>query len=172
MDYQPYDNQQPPNGYLQNNNNTPYGYFQNNGNPPYGYPPQPPYSDKRSQGMATAAIVLGIIALSLVCCPYASIPCGALAITFALLSRGGERTCSSRGRTGLILGILGLSLGILFTIFAFVYSFILSEDSYRNRALYRDIYRDMYEDMYREPYHDSFHDTHDDIYHHPERYLK
>lgn len=142
MDYQPYSNQQPP------------------------------YFDKRSSGMATAAMILGIIGLSLVCCPYVSIPCGALAIIFALLSRGGERTCSTRGQTGLILGILGLSLGILFTIFALLYSFVLSNEAAQNRALYRDIYMDIYEKTYDDAYENTYRDLYENIYRDMDLYMK
>ena len=44
------------------------------------------YGEKRSQGMAIAAIVMGIISIATSCCIYAAIVTGALAIIFALLS--------------------------------------------------------------------------------------
>ena len=50
----------------------------------------PIYEDKRSNGFATAALVLGIVGIATGCCVYTGIICGALAIIFALLSRGGS----------------------------------------------------------------------------------
>ena len=64
-----------------------------------------PYKNKRSAGFATASLVLGILSLVTCCCIYSALPFGALAIIFALLSRGGEMTMDSRGMTGLGLGI-------------------------------------------------------------------
>lgn len=138
--YQPYNNQP-------DNNQQPNNY------PPYPGMGQSPYPDRRSSGMELAALVLGILSLSLFCCPYASLPCGALAIILALLSRGGERKCSSRGLGSLILGSLGLGLGLLFMVFAFLYNFVFSEDAWKNRELYLELYEDInsdsYEDIYR-----------------------
>lgn len=131
-----------------------------NSNTPYPGMGQSPYPDKRSYGMELAALVLGILSLSLFCCPYVSLPCGALAIILALLSRGGERKCSSRGLGSLILGSLGLGLGLLFMIFAFLYSFVLSEDAWKNRELYLELYEDIYSDGY------------EDIYQNLDRYLE
>lgn len=78
------------------------------------------YEDKRSNGFTMASIILGIIGIATGCCVYTSIICGALAIIFALLSRGGEMTMSDRARTGLILGIIGIVIGILILVWAFV----------------------------------------------------
>jgi hypothetical protein len=71
-------------------------------------PYQQPWQDKRSASMTTAAKVLGII--SIVTCTnlFISVVCGALAILFALLSKGGELTMSKRAKVGLGLGIAGL----------------------------------------------------------------
>ncbi|MCI5492938.1 MAG: hypothetical protein MR425_02275 [Lachnospiraceae bacterium] len=79
------------------------------------------YGEKRSQGMAIAAIVMGIISIATSCCIYAAIVTGALAIIFALLSRGGEMKMDTKGKTGLILGILGLVITIALYGFTFVY---------------------------------------------------
>lgn len=77
------------------------------------YQPIPHYEEKHSSGFATASIVLGIVAIVTFCCIYAAMPCGALSIIFALLSRGGERTFSGNAKIGLTLGIVGLSLCFL-----------------------------------------------------------
>lgn len=74
---------------------------------------------RRSQTMEIASIVLGIIAVATCCCFYISLFCGALSIMFALLSRGGEMKLSQRALIGLILGIIGLALTVIFYAFAF-----------------------------------------------------
>lgn len=79
------------------------------------------YEDKRSSGLATASIVMGIIALATSCCIYSAIVAGALAIIFALLSKGGEMTMDGKGKAGLILGIAGLVLTIIIYAIAFTW---------------------------------------------------
>ena len=81
-----------------------------------------PYKNKRSAGFATASLVLGILSLVTCCCIYSALPFGALAIIFALLSRGGEMTMDSRGMTGLGLGISGIVLTIVIFIIMFIYT--------------------------------------------------
>ena len=85
------DFQQQPNGYQPNPN---YSYNMNQA-------PQRNYMDKRSTGLATASIALGIVSIVTFCCLYAALPCGALAIILGLLSRGGEMTFSTTGKIGL-----------------------------------------------------------------------
>lgn len=84
--------------------------------------PFSPYRNKRSAGFATASLVLGILSLVTCCCIYSALPFGALAIIFALLSRGGEMTLDSRGMAGLGLGIAGLVLTIVIFIIMFIYT--------------------------------------------------
>ncbi len=78
------------------------------------------YEDKRSGGFATASLVLGIVGLATGCCVYTPIICGALAVMFALLSRGGERTMSPRAKTGFGLGLAGVICGILLIVVSFI----------------------------------------------------
>lgn len=102
------DFQQQPDGYQPNPN---YSYNMN-------HMPQRNYMDKRSTGLATASIALGIVSIVTFCCLYAALPCGALAIILGLLSRGGEMTFSTTGKIGIILGIVGLVITI--ALYAFV----------------------------------------------------
>lgn len=68
----------------------------------------------RSKKMETAALALGIISITTCSCLYISILCGALAILFALLSKGGACTMSSRAVLSLWLGIIGIAVTVLF----------------------------------------------------------
>lgn len=69
--------------------------------------------DRRSQPMEYASLILGIVALVCCTCLYLSLPCGAVAIILATLSRGGGMTYGSKAQAGLILGIFALSFTIL-----------------------------------------------------------
>ncbi len=80
---------------------------------------QNPYRSRRSERMEIASLTLSIIALSSCVCLYFSIPCGALAIIFASLSRGGETRYSYRAQIGLILGIIALVCTISLYAFSF-----------------------------------------------------
>ena len=82
----------------------------------------PKAPDKRSAPMAAASMALGILSLTTCSCLFLSLPCSALAIIFALLSRGGETTMNSYAKIGLGFGIAGLSLTILLYACAFAYA--------------------------------------------------
>jgi hypothetical protein len=80
-------------------------------------PYQQPWQDKRSASMTTAAKVLGIISIATCTNLFISAVCGALAIMFALLSKGGELTMSKSAKLGLGLGIAGLVItAILYAV--------------------------------------------------------
>lgn len=103
-----------------------------------------PAQDKRSHSMETASLVLGIVAIS---CGYTSVICGALAIIFALLSRGGETTMGSKAKVGLGLGIAGFIIALLICVaFAFAYNYYGGLDGLL-RA-YCDMYGLDYQEMY------------------------
>ena len=84
-----------------------------------------PYPGKRSAGMETASLVLGVLAILSCTCLYVSIPCGALAIIFASLSRGGMMSYTSRAQLGMIFGILALVLTI--TIYTLTFLLMLHQ---------------------------------------------
>lgn len=81
-----------------------------------------PYKGTRSEGLATASLVMGILSLTTTCCLYAALPFGALAIIFALLSRGGEMRLDGKGTAGLALGIIGLVITVVIFILMFIYT--------------------------------------------------
>lgn len=79
-----------------------------------------PNQNKRSDSMALASLILGIIAIVTSGCIYLAIVCGALGIILALLSRGGEMTFTSKSITGLTLSSIGLILTLLIYTAAFI----------------------------------------------------
>ncbi len=80
-----------------------------------------PYKNKRSDSMATASFVLGLIALLTCSCIYSAMVCGALGMILALLSRGGEMKLNMYGKTGLLLSSAGLFLSIAFYVIMLVF---------------------------------------------------
>ena len=80
---------------------TEYGYS-------YGYSRNP---------MATAAVVLGVISLFTCLIFYISIPCGAMALLSAILSRGKE-PMPGKSRTGIVCGTVGMLLSAAITLFS------------------------------------------------------
>jgi predicted histidine transporter YuiF (NhaC family) len=109
-----------------------------------------PAQDKRSHSMETASLVLGIIAISTCSCFYSSIVCGALAIIFALLSRGGENTMSGKAKIGLGLGIAGL----VATILLYAAAYMITYNYYGGLEGLLRAYCDMYGLDYQEMYGD------------------
>lgn len=87
---------------------------------------QPSGMGKGSERMEIASMTLGIIAVSSCLCLYLSIPCGALAVILASLSRGGQMQYGSKAQVGLILGLIGLS----FTLLIYGGSFALALHEY------------------------------------------
>lgn len=87
--------------------------------------------------MENAAFILGLIAIAASCLVYPGLICGALAIMFALLSRGGAISLTPRAKAGLILGGIGLGIVILM----FIYTLIIA-----------NVYYGGFEDMARQVY--------------------
>ena len=84
--------------------------------PHFYYVPQPP---KIGNGFEFAALILGILALLSCTFIYFSVVLGALAIIFALLSRGGKMKFSARARLGLVLAVVAMVLSVLSTSYSF-----------------------------------------------------
>ena len=72
--------------------------------------------------MENAALLLGVIGAATFCLVYPALICGSLAIVFALLSRGGERTLTSPAKIALILGAIALGI-----VLAMIYTFAIAE---------------------------------------------
>lgn len=83
----------------------------------------------RKNPMATAALVFGILSLVTCFIINLSLPFGALAIIFALLSRT-EPTIRKKARRGLICGICGMIATVVLTVSAF-YT-VLTDSSMRS----------------------------------------
>ena len=73
--------------------------------------------------MENAALFLGIIAIATPCFVYPSLICGALGIVFALLSRGGETTLTSRAKIGLTLSAIGLGIVVFLLFYTVMYAY-------------------------------------------------
>lgn len=105
----------------------------------YQQNPNGPYRSRRSPRMEAAALILGVIAVLSCTCLYLSIPCGALAVIFASLSRGGTMSYTSKAQIGMILGIVALVVTIV--IYGSVVGYALYE--YGSIEAFLDAYANM-----------------------------
>ena len=104
--------------------------------PPQQYAPQPPMAAAEPpKGMATAALVLGIVGLVLSIIPWCTwvigVPCDILAIIFGAVTiskvRSGEATGEGMAKAGLVCGIVGILAVIMWVVIGM---FILGSVSY------------------------------------------
>lgn len=98
-----------------NDNYSGYDYNRYNYNDPRNF------NNKRSQEMETASLVLGIIAIASCTCLNVSIICGSLSMLFALLSKGGASSMSSRAMFCFVLGLVSVLVTICFYTVSIVY---------------------------------------------------
>ena len=99
------------------NNDNYSGYDYNR----YDYNDPRNFNNKRSQEMETASLVLGIIAIASCTCLNVSIICGSLSMLFALLSKGGASSMSSRAMFCFVLGLVSVLVTICFYTVSIVY---------------------------------------------------
>ncbi len=71
-----------------------------------------------SSAMATASVVLSFLTIFCSFIFYIAVPCGALSILFALLSRGRNRRLTGRCRIALIVSAAGIAASIVTTVVA------------------------------------------------------
>ena len=108
----------------------------------YNPNPEPPAPEPAHSGMETAAIILGILALVGSTCFYLSIPCAAIGILLALLSRGRKEHLSNRAKTGLCISAAGLILTVGLTSYTvYHYRDLFSSSEFQQRMKdYMDYY--------------------------------
>lgn len=87
----------------------------------YDYNDPRNFNNKRSQEMETASLVLGIVAIASCTCLNVSIICGSLSMLFALLSKGGASSMSSRAMFCFVLGLVSVLITICFYTVLIVY---------------------------------------------------
>lgn len=109
--------------------------YQQSNNPIYNQS----VSGRPSEHMEIASLTLSIIAMVSCTCLYLSIPCGALAIIFASLSRGGQMRYGTKAQIGMILGILAL----VFTTVLYAASFAAVLYQYGSIDEFLKAYSDM-----------------------------
>ena len=69
--------------------------------------------------MLTASVVLSVIAIATTCCIYASVICGSLGITLALLSRGQKKQLTPQGKLAVMTGTAAIVISIIATVIMF-----------------------------------------------------
>lgn len=94
----------------------------------------------KGSGMATAALVVGIVSLTGLLCLLPSIIFGGLAIVLAILSRGNAKKIMSQAKVGMVMGIISITLSFGM-IGASVYTVFSNPD-------FMEQYEILYEQMY------------------------
>lgn len=102
-----YNNQN--NGY----NNDNYNQYNQQYNQPYQYQQYPEQPEQPGRGFAIASLVLGIV--SFFCCGTI---CSILGIIFGVISKQRQKENNGMATAGIVLSVIALVLGILFTIIA------------------------------------------------------
>lgn len=69
------------------------------------------------KGFSITSMVLGIVSIVFCCVTYISVPCAILAIIFGVI--GKKRGAKGMATAGFVLGIVTLSLGVLFMLSIF-----------------------------------------------------
>lgn len=78
----------------------------------------------KKNGMATAALVLGIVSIALFFIPYLAIPCGIVAIILGVVAKNKIKADPDLAHTsgaatgGLITGVIGVILGVVIIVLA------------------------------------------------------
>lgn len=97
----------------------------------------------RKNTMATAALVLGVLSITLCSVFYVSLPCGAIAIICAILSRD-NRPMVGKSKAGIICGSIGMVITLVFTVSAFRYV-LTTEDGREYLQYYYRMYTGDYD---------------------------
>ncbi|MFF2408665.1 DUF4190 domain-containing protein [Streptomyces sp. NPDC058092] len=127
-----------------------YGYPatpapQYGGYPGYSAYGQPPWGGSApSNGMGTAAMVLGILAVCLFCIyGIPSVVLGVLALIFGILGRKrvqrGEATNNGQALAGIIMGSVGIAIGVAIISF-FIWLFVAHADEFDDNTYNDDPY--------------------------------
>lgn len=98
-------------------------YSQNHGNnqPYQQYDPMNGQQPQGGKGMATASMVLGIVAIvGACCCTYVGIICGVIAVILGIISKKQQREGASMALAGIICGAIGGVIGLVTMIINFV----------------------------------------------------
>lgn len=104
----------------------------------------PPYRQiEPGQGMLTASVILGTIALATTCCIYSSLILGSLSIILALLSRGKKKKLSPSGK----LAVMTAGTAIILSVGITVGMFVMTVHQYGSVEKFLQYYSSMMEEL-------------------------
>jgi len=101
-------------------------------------------------GFVMAALICGIASVVLCCGGPLTVPIGALGILFAVLSRRRGQATHPLARSGIILSILGMIMGIAVTVYSF-YALYNDPEMEPLREMYEQIWDSYYGTDFGEP---------------------
>lgn len=105
------------------------------------------YHNNQPNSMATAALVLGILAIISICSVYGSYIFGGISITLGLLSRGKNKKLTTNALIGTILSTIGMVISTVIIIIA-----VISILSYGSLDDFIQEYETFYEEIYGEDF--------------------
>lgn len=92
--------------------------------------------EKKTDGLAIASLVLGILSIVLVCCnTYAAVIAGIIGIVLSILSKKNNGK-SGMSTSGLICSIVGIVLGISMIILALIGLAVLNQMGFDMNSLF------------------------------------
>lgn len=112
-------------------------------------PTRPPVP--KGEGMATAAMVMGILSLVTLFCVYPAFILGGIAIILAILSRGKDSKLMAQAKTGIITSCISIVLSCAVLIGSV--AFIMSSPEFMDA--FWSSYRSTLEDVYGEDYYEE-----------------
>lgn len=128
------------------------GNYNNNQNF-YNYPPQNNvYIPQRENSFITVSLIFGITAIVSVISIFFPFIFGGLGILFALLSKGNDKQMTGKAKAGLITSLLGMS----FSAFIVIASFVIVFSNPESRALFYEEYDKAYEQQYGTSFEEDF----------------
>lgn len=119
-----------------------YNQYQSGNN---AYPPR-----QKTNAMAIASLVMGILAIITLCTVYLPLVFGSLSIIFAILSKGDHRHMSGFSYAGIITSVTGIVLSVV-TIIAALFMLFTNPDFYQEyKKQLNDIFTQQYGISYDE----------------------
>lgn len=134
-------------------NNTPQNNIPNQNGNPYGNSPyNPPVPKSPAEGMATAAMVLGIAAIvsAALMTVYFPFILGGISIILAILSKGYGEQIVAKAKVGIACAIVGIAVNLFIVIGSLYTVFSNPTIFHQFDTMYEQFYGEPFTDVYKE----------------------
>lgn len=120
---------------------------------------QPTHSPYKGRGFEYAALICGLISVTVTCTGVLSLPLGALGILFAILTYRAGKKMSPVSKAGIWLSCTGLVLAVAMTVFTFAtLPARMKDPAFRNQLniMYEQMFGMNFEEFMKENYNVTF----------------